>query len=60
MEFIEREEQEVRRKSSVDPRAAQLASQHRRHSLMSERGSVDNGVADEKDIEKEMGHNEKV
>ena len=38
MEFIEKEEQEVRRQSSINPRAASLATQHRRYSLMQESG----------------------
>ncbi|KAK3720154.1 hypothetical protein LTR37_003978 [Vermiconidia calcicola] len=36
MEFIEKEEQEVRRKSSVNERAMSLAQTHRRFSLMDE------------------------
>lgn len=55
-EFVLKEEQEVRRQSSVNPRAMSLASQHRRFSLMNEagRGSVDNGSAvDEKEMENE-------
>lgn len=54
MEFVLKEEEEVRRKSSVNPRAMELASAHRRYSVMSEagRGSVDNGsTVDEKDVE---------
>jgi hypothetical protein len=35
-EFIEREEQEVRRKSSVNERAMSLAQAHRRYSMMSQ------------------------
>lgn len=55
MEFVLKEEEEVRRKSSADPNAARLASQHRRYSVMSEagRGSVENGsVGDEKEMER--------
>lgn len=50
MEFIEREEQEVHRRSSVDPRAMSLAQQHRRYSAISEQGRLGSAVSDkEKD-----------
>lgn len=38
MEFVEKEEEEVRRRSSVSPDALRLASQHRRYSMMEEQG----------------------
>jgi hypothetical protein len=57
MEFIEKEEEQVRRKSSVNERAMSLAQQHRRYSMMSEQGrmyddpekkaSLENGKHDE-------------
>ncbi|KAF2486754.1 general substrate transporter [Neohortaea acidophila] len=53
MEFIEREEQEVHRRSSVDPRAMSLAQQHRRYSAISEQGRLGSAVSDK---EKEERH----
>ena len=58
MEFIEKEEQEVRRQSSVNPRAASLASQHRRYSLMSESGR--GGSIEENKVSTEGTHDEKA
>lgn len=59
MEFIEKEEQEVRRKSSVNPRAASLASQHRRYSLMEESGRG-NSITSETKGSIDDNHKEKV
>lgn len=61
-EFIQREEEEVRRKSSVNPNAMRLASQHRRFSAMSEAGraSGDNGSGVDEKEEYENGYEEKV
>ena len=59
-EFIEKEEQEVRRLSSVDPRAASLASQHRRYSLMSESGRYTDPVSNTEKPSIENNHDEKV
>lgn len=56
IEFIEKEEAEVRRRSSVDDRALSLAQQHRRFSLMSESGRM--GSDPEK--EQSIVRNEKV
>ena len=58
MEFIEKEEEEVRRRSSVNEDAFRLASQHRRFSQMG-RGSI----ADTKDTSIDGGngdHKEEV
>lgn len=44
IEFVEKEEAEVRRRSSVDDRALSLAQQHRRFSLMSEQGRLDSDL----------------
>lgn len=62
-EFIDREEQEVHRKSSVDPHAMRLAQAHRRFSVMEEhrRASVDpKGSFEEKEKEVELDHREEV
>ena len=62
VEFIEKEEQEVRRKSAVNERAMSLAQTHRRFSLMEDQGRASgidtNGSADEKEVEN--GHKEEV
>lgn len=54
---MEKEEAEVRRQSSVNPHAMQLATKHRRYSAMSDagRGSF---YHNEKDME--SGHKEEV
>lgn len=65
MEYIEKEEQEVRRKSSVNERALSLAQKHRRYSVMEEheqerRASqvADPSYMEEKELER--GHKENV
>ena len=61
MEFVEKEEQEVRRRSSVNPRAASLASHHRRYSLMQESGRhVDAAISDTEKPPIEKNHHEEV
>ena len=64
IEFIEKEEQEVRRLSSVNPRAASFAAQHRRYSTMEESGrsaSYDAAMNAEKGSYDENGnHKEEV
>jgi hypothetical protein len=60
IEFVEREEQEVRRMSSVNPRAASLASQHRRYSLMQEAGRDTDLLSDTTKPSIENNHDEKV
>ena len=49
-EFIEKEEAEVHRRSSVDERAMSLAQTHRRFSLMSEQGRA-RGESEKRDTE---------
>lgn len=49
IEFIEKEEAEVHRRSSVDPRAMSLAQQHRRYSAISEQGRLESYTEKEKE-----------
>lgn len=57
--FVEKEEEEVRRRSSVSPDAMRLASQHRRYSLMSEQGR--GSFSEKKSVDDENGnHKENV
>lgn len=60
IEFIEREEQEVRRQSSVNPRAASLAAA-RNHSIdQAELGRVSSGNSADAEKRTELAHKETI